>query len=89
MIRAMQNVSIQKAGELPQRVKSAVEELLSRSIDAEQEVSIVALSPQKVPPSANRAAVAQQLEAFLNRSAERLKTSPMMRPSIMCGTTAD
>jgi hypothetical protein len=69
----MQNVSIQKASELPPRVKSAVEQLLGRPIDADEEVSIVAVPPQQVPPSGNRAAAAQDLEAFLNRRAEKTR----------------
>ena len=68
----MQNVSIQKASELPEVVKSAIEQLLGRSIDGEEEVSVVAVPPQQVPPSPNRAAVAQKLEAFLNRRAEKI-----------------
>jgi hypothetical protein len=69
----MQNVSIQKAGELPEDVKSAVERLLGRPIDADEEVSVVAVPPQQIPPSDDRAAVAQKLEAFLNRRAEKLR----------------
>jgi hypothetical protein len=42
----MQNVSIQKASELPQPLKSAVEQLLGRPIGADEEVSIVAVPPQ-------------------------------------------
>ncbi len=69
----MQNVSIQKASELPQIVKSAVEQLLGRQIDADEEVSIAAIPPQQIPPSENRAAIAQKLEAFLNRRAEKVR----------------
>ena len=69
----MQNVSIQKASELPQAVKSAVEQLLGRSIAADEEISVVAVPPQQVPASEDRATVARRLEAFLNRRAERIK----------------
>lgn len=69
----MQNVSIQKASELPQGVKSAVEELLGRPIGADEEVSIAAVPPQQIPPSGSRAAIALKLEAFLNRRAEKIK----------------
>jgi len=37
----MHNVSIQKASALPPRLKSAVEQLLGRPIDADEEVSDV------------------------------------------------
>jgi len=54
-------------------VKSAVEQLLGRPIGADEEVSIVAVPPQQVPPSEDRAVVAQKLEAFLARRAEKVR----------------
>ncbi|MGH9627341.1 MAG: hypothetical protein ACRD7E_03110 [Bryobacteraceae bacterium] len=69
----MQNVSIHKAGDLPQGVKSAVEQLLGRPIGADEEVSIAAVPPQQIPPSASRAAVAQKLEVFLNLRAQKVR----------------
>jgi hypothetical protein len=71
----MQNVSIQKASELPQVVKSAVEQLLGRSIAPDEEIS-VAVPPQQVPPSESRAALAQSLEAFLNRRTDKVSELP-------------
>ncbi len=68
----MHNVSIQKASELPPPLKSAVEQLLGRPIDADEEVSIAAVPPQQIVPSKSRAAVAEKLEAFLNRRAAKL-----------------
>jgi len=68
----MQNVSIQKASELPQAVRSAVEQLLGRSVAPDEEISVVAVPPQRVPSSENRAAVARNLEAFLNRRAAKV-----------------
>ena len=69
---AMHNVSIQKASELPPRLKSAVEEMLGRPIDAEEEVSIAAVPPQQIAPSKSRALVAEKLEAFLGRRAAKV-----------------
>jgi len=63
----MHNVSIQKASELPPRLKSAVEELLGRPIDAEEDVGIAAVPPQQI--STSRPLVAEKLEAFLGRRA--------------------
>jgi len=48
----MRNVSSQKASDLLQGVKSAVEQLLGRPIDADEEVSVVAVPPQQIPPPA-------------------------------------
>lgn len=69
----MQTVSVQKAGDLPPGVKSAVEQILGRPIGAEEEVSVVAVPPQQIPPSENRAIVAQQLEDLLNRRAAKVR----------------
>jgi hypothetical protein len=72
----MQNVSIQRASELPQVVKAAVEQLLGRSIAPDEEISVAAVPPQRVPPSESRAAVARNLEAFLNRRADKVNGLP-------------
>ena len=72
----MRNVSIQKAGELPQGLKSAVEQLLGRTIEADEEVSVVAVPPQQIPPAGNRAAIAQKLEKFLNRRVRKTGDVP-------------
>lgn len=69
----MQTVSVQRAGDLPPGVKSAVEQLLGRPIGADEEVSVVAVPPQQIPPSENRAIVAQQLENLLNRRAAKVR----------------
>ena len=72
----MRNVSNQKASDLPQGVKSAVEQLLGRPIDADEEVSVAAVPPEQIPPAGNRAAVAQKLEEFLNRRARTAADVP-------------
>ena len=72
----MQNVSIQKASELPQVVKSAVEQLLGRSIAPDEEISVSAVPAQRVPASESRASLAQHLEAFLNRRADKVSDLP-------------
>ena len=72
----MQNVSIQKASELPQAMKSAVEQLLGRSIAPDEEISVAAVPPQRLPPLESRAAVARNLEAFLNRRADKVSGLP-------------
>ncbi len=72
----MQNVSIQKASELPLPLKSAVEQLLGRSIAPDEEISVTAVPPQRIPPSGSRAAVARKLEAFLNRRENNVRGLP-------------
>ena len=67
----MQTVSTQKANKLSHNVKSAVEELLGRPIDDDEEVSVIAVPPQQIPPLPDRAAVAQKLDAFLNQRSKK------------------
>src|SRR5437016_161650 len=66
---------LQQANRAP-TVKSAVEQVLGRSIAPDEEVSIAAVPPQRVPTSEGRAAVARNLEAFLDRRAEKLNGVP-------------
>ena len=72
----MQNVSIRKASELPPAVKSAVEQLPGRSIVPDEEISVAAVPPQRVPLSESRAAVARNLEEFLARRAHKVDGLP-------------
>ena len=69
----MRNVSIHKASELPHGAKAAVEQLLGRPIGADEEVSVVAVPPQQISPCRDRAAVAQKLDALLNRRAQKVR----------------
>ena len=75
-IRVVQNVAIHRASDLPQNVRSAVEQLLGRSIEANEEISVVAVPPQDVPPSKNRAELARKLEDFLDRRAKKVADIP-------------
>jgi hypothetical protein len=69
----MQTISIQKASDLSAAVKAAVEQLLGRTLAADEEISIVASPPQQALPSESREAVARRLEAFLDRRAGKVK----------------
>ena len=57
-------------------MRAAVEQLLGRPIAPDEEISVVAVPPQRAPSSENRAAVARNLEAFLNRRAEKVSGIP-------------
>jgi hypothetical protein len=72
----MPNVSVQKAGEMAPPVRSAIEQLLGRPIGADDEISVVAVSPQRIIPSGAGKANVDRLEALLNRSAEKLRDVP-------------
>lgn len=72
----MQNIAVQKAGQMPLPLKAAVEQILGRAIGVDEEISIVAVPPQQVAPSEGRAAVVAKLEALLNRRAEKVGDIP-------------
>src|SRR6266852_6251144 len=72
----MNNVATQKASQLSDSIRSAVEELLGRAVAADEEISVIAVPPQQAPPSRDRATIARQLEELLNRRAERVKDLP-------------
>ncbi len=72
----MQNVTIHKAGQLSENVKAAVESLLGRSVAPDEEISVVAVPPQRVPPSEDRRQMARKLEALLDRRREKVGEVP-------------
>ena len=72
----MANVTVQKAAQMPQPLKAAVEQLLGRSIAGDEEISIVATPPQDVAPVEGKAAVVKSLEALLNRRAQKVQDVP-------------
>ncbi len=72
----VQNIAVQKAGQMPQPLKAAVEQILGRSIGADEEISIVAVPPQQVAPSEGKAALVAKLEALLDRRAEKVRDIP-------------
>jgi len=72
----MQSVSIHKASELRPDVKSAVEQLLGRPIEADEEVSVIATPSQQPASSADRAVIARKLQRFLEQRAEKVRDVP-------------
>ena len=72
----MQNIAVQKAGQMPRPLKAAVEQILGRSISADEEISIVAVPPQQVAPCEGKAATVAKLEALLNLRAAKVRDIP-------------
>jgi hypothetical protein len=72
----VQNIAVQKAGQMPLPLKTAVEQILGRPIGVDEEISIVAVPPQQVAPSEGKAVVVAKLEALLNRRAEKVRDIP-------------
>jgi hypothetical protein len=87
---AMQNVSIQKASELPKAMKSAVEQLLGRPIAPDEEISVAAVPPHlKAGPQSHgiwkRSSTAVRPKLTVFRKRKWMRRS--MKPSTLCGTT--
>ena len=69
----MANIAIQKADELPTEARRAVEQVLGRALEHEEEVSIMALSPHEAPTGEARQALARQLHDRIAKTAERVR----------------
>jgi len=69
----MQNVSIQKAEDLSKAVKSALESRLGRTLEADEEISIMAYRPHEAPQGPVRGQLAQSLTEQMDDMAERVK----------------
>ena len=71
----MRSISIQKAGDLPPAAKAAVEQLLRRTLAADEQISIIASPPGPSVPE-SRDEVARKLASFFDRRAEEVRDVP-------------
>jgi hypothetical protein len=69
----MHNVTVQKAGDMSQPLRAAVEQILGRSIGVDEEISIVAVPPQQAAPSGGKATVSEKLRKLLDLRAEKVR----------------
>jgi hypothetical protein len=67
----MQNVSIHKAEDLSGAVRSVLEYLLGRPLEADEEISIMAFRPHEPAQGPVRDQLAQRLNEQINTMAER------------------
>jgi hypothetical protein len=72
----MENIAIQKADELSSDARRAVEQVLGRALEHDEEVSIMAFSPHQAPTGEARQALARQLEERMAKTAERVRDVP-------------
>ncbi len=72
----MQNVLIHKASELRPETRAAVEAELGRSLQDDEEVSIMAFLPHEAPTGEARAETARNLQQHLNRIDQMTKDVP-------------
>lgn len=68
----MKNIAIRKANELTSDVRRAVEQVLGRVLEHDEEVSIMAFSAHEVPAEGARRALARQLKDRITETAERV-----------------
>jgi len=69
----MHNATINWARELSARVKAAIESLLGRSLQDDEQVSVRAFPRHEAPQGAARRKAARRLEEHLDRMAGRVK----------------
>jgi hypothetical protein len=67
----MQNVSIQKAEDLSADVKSAVESLLGRPLQADEEISVMAFRSHEAPQGVVRQELGERLGKMMDAMAQR------------------
>jgi hypothetical protein len=72
----MGDVAIHKAKELPSDARRAVERVLGRALEPDEEVSIMAFSPHVAPSGEARQVLARQLEDRITRTAESVRGVP-------------
>ncbi len=72
----MGDIAIHKANELPSEARHAVERVLGRVLEPDEEVSIMAFSPHNAPTGEARQKLARQLEDRITRTAESVRQVP-------------
>ena len=72
----MGDIAIHKANELPSDARRAVEGVLGRVLEPDEEVSIMAFSPHDAPTGEARQKLARQLEDRITRTAESVRQVP-------------
>jgi len=72
----MGNIAIHKANELPSDARRAVERVLGRVLEPDEEVSIMAISPHPAPTGVARERMARQLEDRIAKTADRVRDIP-------------
>jgi len=72
----MPNVLVHKASELKAETRAALEAELGRSLQDDEEVSIMAFIPHAAPTGAARAEAADKLHDHFNRMDQKLKGVP-------------
>ena len=72
----MGNIAIHKAHELPADARRVVECVLGRTLESDEEVSIMAFSPHNAPTGEARQHLARQLQDRIARTAETVCDIP-------------
>jgi hypothetical protein len=75
-VEIMPNVLIHKASELKAQTRVVLEAELGRSLQDDEEVSIMAFSPRAAPTGEARREAARKLQEHFNRIDQKLKEAP-------------
>lgn len=85
----MGDIAIHKADELPSDARRAVERVLGRVLEPDEEVSIMAFSPHPAPAGELRQHLARQLQDRMARTAERVRDIPESEQEAAIDEAAD
>jgi hypothetical protein len=72
----MGNIAIHRANELPSDARLAVERVLGRALEPDEEVSIMALSPHSAPIGEARQQIARELDERIDKTSEAVRDAP-------------
>jgi hypothetical protein len=65
----MENIAINKAGDLSRSTRAAIEDILGRALDDDEQISVMAFLPHTAPTGANRSASAARLKDAMDNLA--------------------
>jgi hypothetical protein len=65
----MENIAVNKAGDLSRRVRAAIEDMLGRALGDDEQISVMAFRPHTAPTGAARSASAARLRDAMDNLA--------------------
>lgn len=72
----MGSTPLRKAGELTPEIRQALETVLGRPLEVDEQVGVVAYLPHKAPQGVARARLARRLERRINQTGKKAKRVP-------------
>jgi hypothetical protein len=72
----LENIAIQKVGDLDSSARHWVERLLGRPLADNEELTVVVSATRPAPPVAQRKEALERIERVLDRAAENMRDTP-------------